>query len=68
MTVAATISEALENIARQGFAQVTVGGQTVTVKSVDELIKADIYLASQNVAAQPHLGLRFTQIVPPGAG
>lgn len=64
MTVAATIAEAIEQIAKQGFATVTVGGQTVTVKSVDELIKADQYLKAVDSAATSHLGIRMRRIAP----
>lgn len=68
MAVAATIEEAIESIARHGFANVTVKGQSVTMKSVDELIKADVYLASKQAAARPAMGIRLTQFIPPGAG
>ena len=64
MTVAATIAEAIEQIAKQGFATVTVGGETVTVKSVDELIKADQYLKAVDAASTSHLGIRMRRISP----
>jgi hypothetical protein len=62
-----TVEEAIDRNAK-GPASVTVGGQTVTQKSIDELIKADQYLAAKNAASQPHFGLRFTKLIPPGAG
>jgi hypothetical protein len=36
--------------------------------SIDELIKTDETLAAKQAAAMPHLSLRFTKIVSPGAG
>ena len=62
-----TIDEAIEQNAK-GPASVTVAGQTVVQKDVEQQIKADEYLAAKAAAAKPHLGLRFTKIVPPGAG
>jgi len=66
MTVATTILEAIEQIGKQGFASVSVGGQTVNIKSVDELIKADMYVKGQAsaVAARGGLGVRTQRIVP----
>lgn len=65
--MADTISEAIEETAK-GPKAVTVGNQSVTQQSIDEQIKADQYLQSQNAGAVPGFGLRFQKIVPPGAG
>lgn len=62
-----TIEEAIEQNAK-GPASVTVAGQTVVQKDVDQQIKADEYLAAKQAASKGHFGLRFTKIVPPGAG
>jgi hypothetical protein len=62
-----TIEEAIEQNAK-GPASVTVAGQSVVQKDVDQQIKADEYLAAKQAAAKSHFGLRFTKIVPPGAG
>ena len=62
-----TIEEAIEQNAR-GPASVTVGGQTVVQKDIEQQIKADEYLAAKQAATKPHFGLRFTKIIPPGAG
>ena len=62
-----TIEEAIEQNAL-GPASVTVGGQTVVQKDVEQQIKADEYLAAKQAATKPHFGLRFTKIIPPGAG
>lgn len=45
----------------------TVDGVSVTQHSLPELIAAAKYLAAQKGAKQPHRGLRFTKLVPPGA-
>lgn len=62
-----SIEEAIEQNAR-GPASVTVAGQTVVQKDIEQQIKADEYLAAKKAAAKPHFGLRFTKIIPPGAG
>ena len=62
-----TIEEAIEQNAL-GPASVTVAGQTVVQKDIEQQIKADEYLAAKQAAAKPHFGLRFTKIIPPGAG
>ncbi len=54
--------------AAAGPQQVTVDGQTVQQRPLDELIEADRYLASKTAATKTHQGLRFAKIVPPGAG
>ena len=41
---------------------------SVKKKSVDELIKADQYLAGKTAAGKKHFGLRMTKCVPPGTG
>ncbi|MBC7854501.1 MAG: hypothetical protein IAF94_13790 [Pirellulaceae bacterium] len=62
-----TIEEAIEQNAL-GPASVTVAGQTVVQKDIAQQIKADEYLAAKQAAAKPQFGLRFTKIIPPGAG
>lgn len=62
-----TIEDAIEQNAL-GPASVTVGGQTVVQKDIDQQIKADEYLAAKRAAAKPQFGLRFSKIIPPGAG
>ena len=46
---------------------VQIDGQTVTQRSMGELIEADRYLASKAAVAKSHRGLRFTKVVAPGA-
>lgn len=62
-----TIEDAIEQNAL-GPASVTVAGQTVVQKDIEQQIKADEYLAAKQAATKPHFGLRFTKIIPPGAG
>ena len=62
-----TIAEAIQQNAL-GPASVTVAGQTVVQKDIEQQIKADEYLAAKQAAAKPHFGLRLTKIIPPGAG
>ena len=47
---------------------VTVAGQTVVQKDVDQKIAADQYLAAKYAAAKSPFGLRLSKIIPPGAG
>jgi hypothetical protein len=58
-----TIEDAIEQNAL-GPASVTVAGQTVVQKDIEQQIKADEYLAAKQAAAKPHFGLRFTKIIP----
>lgn len=46
---------------------VTVDGETVQSRDIDELIKADRYLAGKTAAAKAKAGIRFTKLVPGGA-
>jgi|GEM_PF-5396812 len=63
-----TPDEALEQVVLSPK-KTTVGNQTIEEFSVDELVKASQYLASQQAAATPHFGIRFGTIVNryPGA-
>jgi hypothetical protein len=70
MTAPTTPSEAILQNAL-GPASASIDGRgSVTAKDIDQLIKADQYLAAKTAAANrvTGFGLRFQQIVPPGAG
>ena len=57
----------LDDIIREAIAgpkSVTVDGQNVTAHDLRQLIDLDRYLASKKAAT----GIRFTKMVPPGAG
>jgi hypothetical protein len=61
-----TIADAIrENAA----GPVKASGDSISVEqhSLQDQIAADSYLASKAAAKQPHRGLRFSRIVPPGA-
>lgn len=62
------VKAALVTAATDGFASVTVGGQTVTKKTVDELLKLLAVINADLAADQDHFGLRMVTLVPPGAG
>lgn len=56
------IKSAIQQIAQDGIATVTVDGHTTTVKSIDELIKAHEFLAAQNAASLNGFGITKRQI------
>ena len=41
---------------------------SVNRMSIDDQIKAANYLAGKTAGEKNHLGLRFTKLIPPGAG
>jgi len=62
------IKAAMVTFAVSGIATVTVGGQTVTVKSLDELRRMLDLVNADLASDQDHLGLRMIKLVPPAAG
>lgn len=60
------IEAAMVSFAVDGMATVTVGGQTVTVKSLDELTRLRNLIRDELTASsdRPGAGLRFQQITP----
>ena len=67
MTTPTTVSNAIDQNAR-GPKSVRVGGESVEQHSIQDQIAADQYAKAQSAAAKNHLGVRFIQIIPPGAG
>lgn len=67
MAAPTTTSEAIQQTAL-GPKRVQVAGESVEQQSIDELIKADQYLNSNTVGSKVTFGLRFTKLIPPGAG
>ena len=67
---AADIEQSLIDSATEGVRTVSVDGLTVSGHSLLEQIEADKYLKSQSstAMAQPHRGLRFSKMIPPGGG
>lgn len=62
------VKTAMVSLAVNGFATVSVGGQTVTVKSLDELRNILDMINADLASDQTHFGLRMVTLVPPGAG
>ena len=62
-----TIEDAIEQNAL-GPKRVQVANQSVEQQAIGDQIKAHEYLASKAAAKKSHFGLRFSKIVPPGAG
>lgn len=67
MTTPSTVSNAIDQNAR-GPKRVQVGSESVEQHPIADQIAADQYAKSQTAAGKNHLGIRFIQIVPPGAG
>lgn len=64
----AAIEAAMVTAAVDGIASVTVDGQTVTARSLDELTRLLAMVRSQVVAADTSGGMRIRTLVPPGCG
>jgi len=62
------VKAAMVTFAVAGFATVIVGGQTVTVKALDELRRMLDMINADLASDQTHFGLRMVTLVPPGAG
>jgi hypothetical protein len=62
------VKAAMVTLAVSGFATVTVGGQTVTVKALDELRRMLDMINADLASDQTHFGLRMITLVPPEAG
>lgn len=61
------ISEAIERVAI-GPKRSKEAGREIEEHDLDQLIRADNHVAAKAAGRRNHQGLRFTQIVPPGAG
>ena len=59
------IETALETF---GISSHSEGDKQQTFRSADELIRLADRLKAEKAAAQPHRGLRFTKLIPPGTG
>lgn len=62
------VTTAIVTATVEGFASVTIGGQTVQKMPLRDLLEVQKAIRADLAADQDHLGLRFTQLVPPGAG
>lgn len=61
------ITEAISQVAL-GPKTSSENGRTVTEHGLTDLIAADNHVAAKTAGQRNHMGLRFTKIVPPGAG
>ena len=55
-------------LATSGIATVTVGGQTVTIHSLDQYDKVIAAIKADMSQSNPHYQLQMVTLVPPGAG
>ena len=62
------VAAAMVRLATDGIATVTIGSQTVTVKTLDELRRILDMINADLASDQDHFGLRMVTLVPPGAG
>ena len=62
------IKEAMVTAAVAGVAEVAIGSERVRAYSLDDLRKILEMINADLATAQPHFGLRITQLVPPGCG
>lgn len=62
------VKAAMLELAVSGFATVTVGGQTVTVKAIDELRRMLDMIQQDLATATPTMGMRMIKTIPPQAG
>jgi chorismate mutase len=62
------VKAAMVTLATDGIATVTVGGQTVTVKAIDECLRLLAVINADLASDQTHFGLHQVTLVPPGAG
>ena len=62
------IDAAMVTFAIEGIVSVTVAGQTVTARNLDELRRLRELIAADVTAAGTHGGIRLRQMVPGGCG
>lgn len=67
MAAPETISEAISLVAKSPK-RTRVKSTEIEEHDIDSLIKADQHVAAKNASSKPHMGVRFSQIQPPGAG
>lgn len=64
----ATVEAAILTATVEGVAEVQIGAQRVRTYSLAELQAQLEKMRTPTAAAQPHRGLYFTQLIPPGTG
>lgn len=68
MADADDIAEKAAEVAASGISNATVDGTSVTAQDPEKLLNVADRLESRAAATKPHLGLRFTRIIPGGGG
>lgn len=63
-----TIEDAIELQALGMVSSASDGKSSQTNIPIKDLIEADQHLARKRAASKPHMGLRFTKLIPPGGG
>ena len=63
-----TIEDAIESIAKGMVSSSSENGRSMSTLPIKDLIEAARYLKGKTAATKPHIGLRFTQCIPPGGG
>lgn len=63
-----TIEDAIELTALGMVSSASDGKSSQTNIPIRDLIEADQHLARKRAALKPHMGLRFTKLIPPGGG
>ena len=66
--MADTIKDKIDEVAKAGVKSVADETGQVQRLSIEEMIKADQYVAAKTAAGRSHFGLRMTKLVPPGTG
>lgn len=62
------VKSAIVTAAVNGYASVSVGGQSVSMKSLQELKDLLQVIQADLASADSHFGLRFTKLVPGEGG
>lgn len=62
------VKAAMVTLAVEGVATVSVGGESVTARSLDELRRLLEVIQADLAADLPRGGMRMVKTIPPGAG
>jgi tryptophanase len=62
------VKVAMVKLVTNGIASMTIGGQSVTVKTVEEAERLLKMINADLASDQTHFGLKMVTLVPPGAG
>ena len=62
------LNDAIEQAAVDGIQSASGDSGSVTKVPLKDQIEAAKFLQGQQAVTQPHRGLRFTKLIPPGGG